>query len=95
MRRDEYISRMKRYAAFCTVRGVVENPETRREIVVVWRGLEAYPYRYQLGYTSRPEPGQVVGGKPVTVHHAVLRLADTLTELTVPLAEVEGAKTWK
>lgn len=95
MRRDEYLSRMKRYAAVCTVRGVVENPETRREIVVVWRGLEAYPYRYQLGYTSRPEPGQVIGREPIAEHHAVLRLADTLTELIVPLAEVEGAKTWK
>lgn len=89
MERKEYLSRMKKYASFCTVRGVVENESTRKEVEVTWKGFVAYPYQYQLGYESRPNTAQVFGGEPVTVHHAVLRLVDTLTILTVPLSEVK------
>ena len=88
MQRSNYLELCKRYAAFRDVRGVVQNPDTEKSLLVVWNGVTAYPLGYRLEYTTRPDNRQVVGGKAVVKHYAVLRVKDVLTELTVPLETV-------
>lgn len=87
--RSDYLELCKRYASFRDVRGVVQNPDTEKGLLVSYKGVTAYPLAYRLEYTKTPDIRQVIGGKPVVMHYAILRLKDGLQEMTVPLETVE------
>lgn len=89
MERKAYLALCEQYASFRDVRGVVENPDTEKGLLVTHKGVIGYPLGYRLEYTTRPDTRQVFGGKPVTAHYAILRIKDGLQEMTVPLDTVE------